>query len=178
MSLIRGSISIGRQFLRPKSYDGILAPFFAHGRGRYFELNDDSKVQKTILSDLRSRIMSSPEVIRDPELGRTYDSAIDDLCAGLTTFSRPDYRPVDITDAFVWRFLHSEAFVPLLRAQKQEAVAILAHFCILLGKMESQWWLQGWGTHLLSRAWEILDQDHRLWIQWPIEELGWVPPPR
>lgn len=75
--------------------------------------------------------------------------------------------------------------VPLLRATpgdeesgpKQEAVAIFAHFSIILKhhESESHWWLQGWADHLVARAYEILDDEHRVWIEWPMSEVGWVP---
>jgi len=58
----------------------------------------------------------------------------------------------------------------------QEAVAIFAHFSILLRHHESHWWLQGWAEHLISRAYEILDAEHRSWIEWPMNEVGWMPP--
>lgn len=99
-----------------------------------------------------------------------------DGIGGAASWARA-WEPVDITDAFVWQFLVAEDFLPLLREPpEQEAVAIFAHFFILLKRLDSHWWLQGWADDLVSRAWHVLDQDHRLWIQWPIEELGWVPP--
>jgi hypothetical protein len=57
----------------------------------------------------------------------------------------------------------------------QEAVVIFAHFSILLKHHESHWWLQGWAEHLISRAYEILDDEHRSWIEWPMREVGWMP---
>ncbi|KAH6694018.1 hypothetical protein F5X68DRAFT_267289 [Plectosphaerella plurivora] len=81
-------------------------------------------------------------------------------------------------DIFIWQWTVAGNFLPLLQGPeaRQEAVAIFAHFLILFKKLESQWWLEGWATHLIEKAWAMLDQEHRLWIQWPIEELGWVPP--
>ncbi|CAG8976332.1 hypothetical protein HYALB_00005739 [Hymenoscyphus albidus] len=31
--------------------------------------------------------------------------------------------------------------------------------------------------HTYSLFWDLLDEQHRLWIRWPIEEIGWVPDP-
>ncbi|RYP75434.1 hypothetical protein DL769_003828 [Monosporascus sp. CRB-8-3] len=39
-----------------------------------------------------------------------------------------------------------------------------------------QWWMQGWADHLIERSWSMLDEEHRLLIRWPIEEMGWVAP--
>lgn len=88
-------------------------------------------------------------------------------------------RPVlDADDVFVWQWCVANDLLPLLKGSdvRQEAVVIFAHFLILLKKLENQWWLEGWASHLMGQAWASLDQEHRLWIQWPIEELGWVPP--
>ena len=54
------------------------------------------------------------------------------------------------------------------------AVAIFAHYSILLKNHDSHWWLQGWGDHLMSRALEVLDDEHREWLDWPIKEMGWT----
>jgi hypothetical protein len=81
-------------------------------------------------------------------------------------------------DIFVWQWDAAKDFIPLLRGSepRQEAVVIYAHFVIMLKKLENQWWLEGWARHLMERVWESLDEEHRQWIRWPIEELGWVPP--
>ena len=83
---------------------------------------------------------------------------------------------IDLTDAFIWMYKIANEFFPLLRIPTQEAVAIFAHFCVLLKRLENQWWLNGWADHLISKAYHLLDDEHRLWIQWPIEEIGWLPP--
>lgn len=87
-------------------------------------------------------------------------------------------KSLDSGDIFITIWMVARDFLPLLRGPdaRQEAVAIFAHFLIILKKLEPQWWSDGWPEHLIERIWEMLDQEHRLWIQWPVEELGWVPP--
>lgn len=81
----------------------------------------------------------------------------------------------DVLDAMVWLWLVSDSLVPLLRepTKHQEAVVIFAHFCVLLKHYDSHWWLQGWADHLMGRAMEILDEQHRAWIEWPMREMRW-----
>ncbi|KAF9875546.1 C6 zinc finger protein [Colletotrichum karsti] len=174
MFLLRGTRGL-LKILDPRSYTGPLLPMFTHGRERYMHTRDDSKVQSDLLADLQRLVNKT---CADPELLPTYNRAIDELRRTLSIFLWDGGRGMDITDAFVWKYLMAEEFLPLLKSPgaTQEAVAIFSHFCILLKRLENEWWLQGWATHLISRAWALLDQDHRLWIQWPIEELGWVPP--
>ena len=77
----------------------------------------------------------------------------------------------DVLDAMLWLWAVSDSLVPLLKIPTQEAVAVFAHFGILLKHHERQWWLQGWGDHLILRAKDILDEKHRGWISWPLEVL-------
>ncbi|TDZ71780.1 putative transcriptional regulatory protein [Colletotrichum trifolii] len=174
MFLLRGTRGL-LQILDPRSYTGPLLPMFTHGRERFRHTRDDSKVQTELLADLQRLVNKN---CANPELLPIYNRAIEELRRTLSVFLWDGGRGMDITDAFVWKYLMAEEFLPLLKTPgaTQEAVAIFSHFCILLKRLENEWWLQGWATHLISRAWALLDQDHRLWIQWPIEELGWVPP--
>jgi hypothetical protein len=41
--------------------------------------------------------------------------------------------------------------------------------------LDSCWWMEGWATHLIAKIYHLLDEEHRLWIRWPIEEIGWIP---
>ncbi|KAK3290353.1 uncharacterized protein B0H64DRAFT_479358 [Chaetomium fimeti] len=82
----------------------------------------------------------------------------------------------EMADAFIWVFLVAEDLLPLLRTSTQEAVAIFAFFCVLLKKLDGHWWMQGWGGHLIAHAYDLLDDEGRLWIHWAVEEIGWVPP--
>lgn len=101
--------------------------------------------------------------------------AADDLASNppSTTNSEPPQPGPggDVLDAMLWLWAVSDSLVPLLKIPTQEAVAIFAHFGILLKHHERQWWLQGWGDHLILRAKDILDKDHRGWIRWPLRVL-------
>jgi hypothetical protein len=84
--------------------------------------------------------------------------------------------PYEINDAFTWVYLIAEDLLPLLRLPTQESIAIFVFFCVLLKKLDSHWWMQGWPRHLVARAYDLLDEERRLWIRWPMEEIGWIPP--
>ncbi|KAK3314091.1 hypothetical protein B0H66DRAFT_567739 [Apodospora peruviana] len=141
----------------------------------------------TRLRELRRRITSSlqgheQDQDQDQEVGSlmaTYTHALDEL--ELAFVANRDCNsdappPRDVLDAMLWLWEVSDSLVPLLKVPTQEAVAIFAHFGILLKHHESSnaWWLQGWAEHLIKRAHEILDQEHREWIEWPMREMGWA----
>ncbi|KAL2163857.1 hypothetical protein VTH06DRAFT_5916 [Thermothelomyces fergusii] len=125
-----------------------------------------------LLGPLRARIEEA-SASADPALRRTYAHALDELELALVGAAADPGAPRDVLDAMVWLWVVSDEFLPLLRAptRTQEAVAIFAHFGLLLRHHESHWWLQGWGDHVIARAREILDDRHRAWIEWPLREM-------
>ncbi|KLU85829.1 hypothetical protein MAPG_04849 [Magnaporthiopsis poae ATCC 64411] len=83
---------------------------------------------------------------------------------------------VTVTDCFVWIFGVHDDLVPRLRAREQEAVAVFAHLCVMLKRLDAYWWMQGWAERLMQTSYRMLDHEHRLWLQWPADEIGWIPP--
>ncbi|ROT35918.1 hypothetical protein SODALDRAFT_316163 [Sodiomyces alkalinus F11] len=176
----------------PITYRGPLAPLFAHGahpENQQPVLIRDPRSEetpRTLLGDLERLVAKT---CTEPDLIPIYHTAIGHLrrILGMVIPCAPngDWRAtqqlllLDVSDVFVWQWTVADDLLPLLKGQKvrQEAVAIFAHFLILIKKLESQWWLEGWTAHLMRLVWTSLDQEHRLWIQWPAEEMGWVPPP-
>ncbi|KAK4136022.1 hypothetical protein BT67DRAFT_440154 [Trichocladium antarcticum] len=127
-----------------------------------------------LLAPLRARISAT---VADPSHLQAYTHALDELELALVVRQDPA-APRDVLDAMVWLWEVSGSLVPLLKAPAQQAaVAIFAHFGVLLKHHDSHWWLQGWADHLMARAHEILDAEHRAWIEWPMREMGYEAPP-
>lgn len=108
------------------------------------------------------------------DLRNTYSRAIDELEKSFSVFDGVGSERCDLTDAFVWVFEVAEDLLPLLREQTQEAVAVLAFFTVLLKRLKKQWWLRGRAGHLIAKSYNLLDDENRLWIQWPLQEIGYV----
>ncbi|KAL2268007.1 hypothetical protein VTJ83DRAFT_2853 [Remersonia thermophila] len=143
-----------------------------------------------ILAPLHTRIVNT---VTDPSLLATYSFAVDELEMALalafpdgnTSPPSPaasdndrhsdDNAPRDVLDAMVWLWRVSDTLIPLLRTEAgpaQEAVAILAHFSVLLRRHErSAWWLRGWGEAMLRRASEVLVGEYKEWIEWPVRTM-------
>lgn len=77
--------------------------------------------------------------------------------------------------AFVWLYRVSDEFVICLQRRDPIALVILAHFCVLLNDLSHIWCMKGWVEHLLSEIHRSLDEEHRMWMNWPMEEIGWIP---
>lgn len=76
---------------------------------------------------------------------------------------------------FVWLYKISDAYIDLVGKGNNEALCVLAFFCVLLRRLDFMWWMEGWGLHLIERIYLRLNNTYRLWIRWPIEEIGWAP---
>lgn len=83
-----------------------------------------------------------------------------------------DTAEIEISEVFGWIYTVADDFLPLLRVSKHEAVAIFAFACVFLKRLKRYWWMGNWGEQLLRKAENVLDNEHRLWIAWPMEELG------
>lgn len=163
--------------LGERGLETVAAPFLLYGRQRWLahreklrEVSPSAASRALPLAPLRAHITAA---VTDADLLATYAHALDELELALVVRHDPT-APRDVLDAMVWLWTVSDSLVPLLRVPTQEAVAIFAHFCVLLKHHESHWWLQGWGDHLMLRAHEILDEEHRRWIEWPMREVGWM----
>ena len=71
---------------------------------------------------------------------------------------------------YIWPGTVSQEFVELMYERKPEALIILAHYCVLLKKMNGCWYMEGLGENLLSAISEALSLDWRPWIEWAIEQ--------
>lgn len=189
--LLRSTEPIIRLIHLP-SYDGPLRPLFRYGvhRSRYWMPKDDNPTPPPhLLMDLQTLI---DETCAEPELLPVYRTAISRLSWFLhklelslnqvesyyTEGAEDLPMSVEPCDMFVWKWAIADEFLPLLHgpSPKQEAVVIFAHFLVLVKRIEMEWWLEGWSVRMMEKVWAALDHEHRLWIQWPLQEVGWIPP--
>lgn len=77
--------------------------------------------------------------------------------------------------AFTWLYRVEDEFVECLQRREPIALVILGHFCVLLQLLGNIWWIDGWVHHLMTEVMGSLSGEHRMWMRWPIEEIGWIP---
>lgn len=157
----------------PTSHNGMLSPIEKHGGERWLAAHTPEHESANILHELKAHIDAT---VADAEEKEIYAYAIQELRCQLSYVLSSRSNDRDLADAFVWHAAMAESFMPLLQQGKQEAVAIFAHSLMIFTTVNGSRWMNGWDTCLLARAWDVLDPVHRLWIQWPIEEIGWMPP--
>jgi hypothetical protein len=157
-------------------FDGSLGPMFIGGRRRN-ELREkllaEEPPEDSPLAELLQLINKTTVDHQDVTI---YLAAIDSLRKSFVTYTESGqgltFEPADV---FIWVFELDRRFLELLRQRTQESLCIFSYFCVNLRRLESCWWMEGWATHLIAKIYHLLDEEHRLWIRWPIEEIGWIP---
>lgn len=154
--------------------NGVLGPMFIAGGRRYLlreQISEELTEEGEQLDQLLNLIKSSSKSQTDLEI---YTTAIHELRKSFSVVFRPDVS-LESGDVFIWFFRIPKEYLVLLRERTQEALTIFAYFCVIPKRLEFNWWIEGWSTHLISRIYNLLDNEHRLYVRWPIEQIGWVP---
>lgn len=74
------------------------------------------------------------------------------------------------TSVHMWPGSVNQDFVELIYEKDERALVIVAHYCVLLKKMDHIWYLTGLGQGLLENIWQELSEEWRPWIQWAFEQ--------
>jgi hypothetical protein len=151
---------------------GALAPIFRNGSRRSFARNARSTVRLTYLDDLRNLLRDH---VADVHRLEVYFGAIEDLSKSFATVEEEGPQNCQTADVFVWLLQISDEYLQLLRQRKPEALVIFSYFCVITHELEWMWWMQGLSIHLIRGIYYFLDEEYRCWLQWPMEQLGWVP---
>ena len=73
--------------------------------------------------------------------------------------------------AFGWLYRASDGFMHRLQEKAPLALAIFACFAVVLKKLETVWFVEGWPEHIMFGVWKFLRMDLRNLIRWPMQEL-------
>jgi hypothetical protein len=74
---------------------------------------------------------------------------------------------------FIWAERIPQKYLELLGDLEPQALILLAHFCILLNQGAARYWyMEGAAERLLSALRDVLDEEWRPWIAWPLEEVN------
>jgi hypothetical protein len=154
---------------------GVLGPMFTAGAHRV-QLRDTQAAEGSAGDDpLGPLRFSIQQTVTDPHLLDIYTDAISELQKSFKLVSSGVTKWLESTDVFIFLFRVSQEYLLLLKDRTQEALAIFAHFCIIAKGLEYRWWSRGFGDHLMSNIYPLLDEEHKVWIRWPMEEIGWFP---
>ncbi|OJD10806.1 hypothetical protein AJ78_08280 [Emergomyces pasteurianus Ep9510] len=171
--LLRGTKSL-LELMGPDLMQGTLSPLFAQAkRSRRWAKNIDGEAETPMTGPLDELEELVSTTVNDEKAHRIYEYAINES-RNIAKSSLSGASQIDITHAFTWIYLVLDEFLPLLKVPTQESVAIFSFFCVFLKRLEVHWWMQGWSERLIRKAHKLLDEEHKLWINWPAEEIGCV----
>lgn len=168
--LFRGLEAISKQNLDFLLGRSEISPIFSiSNRMINREPHDNERLQK-----LRQQIMTTSS--GDPDL-QIYLKALNDLSKSFPPGTLQERRAKETSPQYVFVWMHrlTDDFINCLQKKNPVSLAILAHFCVLLNDLSAFWWVRGWPEHLISEIYSSLNGEYRMWLRWPMEEIGWIP---
>lgn len=106
----------------------------------------------------------------ETEVALYTDAATDLATAFASTQLQDEFTTWDALR--VWPMHLSVPFLSLLQKYHPGALVLLAHYCILLKKIEGHWYFEGRATRLLGMILRHLGRGWWRFIRWPLEEIG------
>ena len=102
-----------------------------------------------------------------PEINvrKIYAEAIQDL---ENSYGAYQLIASDRSLVFIWCAIIPEAYIVLVRERQPMALAILAHFAVLLHNVGAQWWAGDRGRQLTEAIHNELHNEWRFAIEWPM----------
>jgi hypothetical protein len=90
---------------------------------------------------------------------------------GVVALSSIDHQIDIILVVYAWPIKVPEAFFDMVKRQIPESLVVLAHYSLLLNKVDQLWYMQGMSRHLLQTIHRIIGKDWESCISWPLQEL-------
>jgi hypothetical protein len=171
MVLMRGMNSI-IDSSEPTLLSGPLGLMFQSGHRRCMLRSAEPFMLGSVHDDqvlmLQRHILDS---CADPGRAEAYIGAVTELRKSLTVLYAYT-ETYEASDSFIWVFKTPDAYFDYLKEHDQTALCIFAFFCVLLHRLSEHWWAKGWSTHLMNQVYRLVDEEHRWWVQWPIDQIG------
>ncbi|KAI9045306.1 Zn(II)2Cys6 transcription factor domain-containing protein [Aspergillus affinis] len=98
-----------------------------------------------------------------------YNAAIDHLKDMMEIYQGKPHR---VELAMRWPFGLESKYLNLLRERDPMALAILAHYCLVLHHFRHHWWLEGWSIRVAQSIWDQLHESWKPYVSWVIKEVG------
>ncbi|KAF2264595.1 hypothetical protein CC78DRAFT_616746 [Lojkania enalia] len=73
---------------------------------------------------------------------------------------------------FLWPVRISRGMISLIQQKNREALVLVAHYAILLGRVRNVWWLDGLGSAMMMAVACALSREDWYLIQWPAKVVG------
>ncbi|KIM95460.1 hypothetical protein OIDMADRAFT_134380 [Oidiodendron maius Zn] len=101
-----------------------------------------------------------------------YETVVGQLRRLLTAFSHAEDSLTQRAFACIWPVIVPEIFIRLLDEMRPPALAIMAHYCLLLKKCQFCWYMENRAYSLFNAVQMNLDEEWTVCIQHPLRILG------
>ncbi|BCR95789.1 uncharacterized protein AKAW2_20729S [Aspergillus luchuensis] len=148
--------------------------------GEFSPLLECDTSQPTMPDTSRLAIMSLTRMnadlaSRDPAHDKdTYDTTIRYLSYSLDKLARGGETMII---AFQWIFQIPPRYLDLLQQRQPFALAILAHYAVIIHSLRGHWWMGEWGARLIREIGQRLGADWKDSISWVVDATGCYIPP-
>ncbi|MCJ1281755.1 hypothetical protein MMC26_001078 [Xylographa opegraphella] len=112
----------------------------------------------------RNRVATEDELVRE-----VYGSVIRNL---LSVFEQQLTSMSSRARAFSWPIMITSAFPVALARREPMALAILAHYGVILHDSRECWWFGTWGRWVVDAVSGALPQEWQVAIQWPKDKIA------
>jgi hypothetical protein len=121
-----------------------------------------------VMASFRSLQQLNKSSYVEPCNRQTYESAIERL---QECYISVFLNQVDKIFALSWPILVEPSYMLLLRAREPMALAILAHYAVVLDVVKERWWSMGWGEQLLFDISQSVSADWQPVLSWPLKAV-------
>jgi hypothetical protein len=170
LQLFKGTRFIVSQFL-DILLSGPLEPIITSGKRRHDMRFSATNINPPYLQELRRVMFANNPALPHAAI---YNAAIDELGRTFACLEEVSEQPHESSDVFMWMIFVPDEYLTLLSERVPEALVIFAFYCVALKQLEWAWWMEGNSSQLIAGIYQLLGVEHRIWIQWPIEQLGFV----
>lgn len=73
---------------------------------------------------------------------------------------------------FGWLYTLSDVFLMDVQQRNPAALVVFAFFTVLLKQLDPAWFIRQWPEHIMDGIFHTLDEDHRRYVKWPVEQFG------
>jgi len=129
----------------------------------------EASAKLTALSQLWDSSSGTFEAVDVEVLNQTLALLIE--AYGLVTLSSTNREIDTILVVYAWPIKVPEAFFAMVKEQKPEALVVLAHYSLLLNKVDQLWYMQGMSRRLLHTIHSKIGKQWESWIAWPLQDL-------
>ncbi|KUJ12578.1 uncharacterized protein LY89DRAFT_673533 [Mollisia scopiformis] len=147
-----------------------IAPLFVHRDhdGREVDLTASTRLPERVTNAL-ALLEERAQTLSTPEQKEAYIIAIQDLKEAFNLRSAVRYEK---SMSFRWPVTVNQEYVALLGLREPMALVVLAHYAVMLHEMRDKWWALGWGSQLVHEIYQVVDEDWRGLMAWPMREIS------